>query len=444
MGKMLKRIMVSLMGFFIIAVVAENNVQASDVGDRYVTNAELQDGNGDAQTSFDQYDNMQAHYDFTIPANSGVKAGDQMTVDLPKQLILNKSVSFDIVNTDGVVIGKAVADKTTGKLTVTFTDYVETHNNSDITGEMSIWVSWNHDLISSGSSVPIDWGVAGETTINVNDGEGLPDKNEVLYKWGSVDPDDPTLIHWTVRLNYTLKNIKNAVYTDTLGKNQTLVPGSVDAAHGYYTQNTFNKTLAVPASQIVENGQTGFTITLGDLDDTVLMNYDARATDGGASTAYGNSGVLTGDDFKTSTVDVYTPENGGNGTGEGTDNGKPEVPKPEVPKPEVPKPEVPKPEVPKPEVPKPEVPKPEVPTPEVPETKVPDTNKPVTKKPEVIAPVVTPEKPVVKGSAKETNKKTEQQTLPQTGEKLDYQSIWVGLSLILLSSGLVLIARRRR
>ncbi|WP_225428636.1 collagen binding domain-containing protein, partial [Dellaglioa algida] len=348
MGKMLKRIMVSLMGFFIIAVVAENNVQASDVGDRYVTNAELQDGNGDAQTSFDQYDNMQAHYEFTIPANSGVKAGDQMTVDLPKQLVLNKSVSFDIVNTEGVVIGKAVADKTTGKLTVTFTDYVETHNKSDITGKMSVWVSWNHDLISSGSSVPIDWGVAGETTINVNDGEGLPDKNEALYKWGSVDPADPTLIHWTVRLNYTLKNIKNAVYTDTLGKNQTLVPGSVDAAHGYYTQNTFNKTLAVPASQIVENGQTGFTITLGDLDDTVLMNYDARATDGGASTTYGNSGVLTGDDFKTSTVDVYTPENGGNGTGEGTDNGKPEVPKPEVPKPEVPKPEVPKPEVPKP------------------------------------------------------------------------------------------------
>ena len=68
----------------------------------------------------------------------------------------------------------------------------------------------------------------------------------------------------------------------------------------------------------------------------------------------------------------------------------------------------------------------------------------MTKKPEVVAPVVTPGKSVVKKTVKETNKKTEQQTLPQTGEKLDYQSIWVGLSLILLSGGLILIARRRR
>ncbi|MHC9531924.1 collagen binding domain-containing protein [Dellaglioa sp. L3N] len=428
MGKRMKRIGVILMAIFIVTVVAGKQAQAADKGDSYVTKAELQDENGQVKTDFKQYDNMQAHYNFTIPANSGLKSGDQMTINLPKQLILNQTVSFKIENPDGEVIGNATADKTTGKLIVTVTKYVETHNQAAITGELSVRVSWNHELVSSGSSVSVDWGVTGETTINVDEGEGLPDQVETLYKWGSVDAKDPTLIHWTVRLNYAQKEIKKAIYKDTIGANQILISGSIDAAHGYYTNNTFNKTSAITKDQIVENGQTGFILTLGDLADTVVMNYDTRATDEGVSTTYANSGELTGEDFTTSTVAVYTPKNGGNGTGNGTEDVTPS--KPVVPKPDVPGTD-------KSVVNKPDTSGADKPILGHTSEKIPQ--KYVTKKKQQTKVIMKKGNKVKQPVSK---KEVKRRTLPKTGEKINFQSMWAGLGLILLSGVLAFVRKQ--
>lgn len=41
---------------------------ATDWGDQFVTHAEMQDENGNPKTNFGIYDNMQAHWDLSIPA----------------------------------------------------------------------------------------------------------------------------------------------------------------------------------------------------------------------------------------------------------------------------------------------------------------------------------------------------------------------------------------
>ncbi|MFT8938614.1 Cna B-type domain-containing protein, partial [Leuconostoc falkenbergense] len=296
-------------------------LRATDWGDQFVTHAELEDENGNPKTDFGIYDNMQAHWDYNIPAGTAIKSGDTMSVNVPSVLALQSDVTFDIKDAAGNVIGHAVADHTTGKVTITFTDYAETSAKNGINGDFNIWVHWNHSQVEEDTDVPIDWGTNGQTIHVDPDGNPTPDPNEVLYKWGTVDSNDPTLIHWTVRLNLTQEEIKNGVYTDFIGENQQVVHGTVAAMHGSYnaTFTDFIKSSDVPTDAISYDSDTQFHINIGDFSDTVLINYDSRATDGGQSSKYENSGQLTGDNIEKQTVDIYTPDNGGGGGGETTE-----------------------------------------------------------------------------------------------------------------------------
>lgn len=296
-------------------------LKETDWGDQFVTHAELQDENGNPKTNFGIYDNMQAHWDYNIPAGTAIKSGDTMSVNVPSVLTLQSDVTFDIKDAAGNVIGHAVADHTTGKVTITFTDYAAESAKNGISGSFNIWVHWNHSQVEEDTDVPIDWGTNGQTIHVDPDGNPTPDPNEVLYKWGTVDSNDPTLIHWTVRLNLTQEKIKNGVYTDFIGDNQQVVNGTVAAIHGSYnaTFTDFTKSSDVPADAISYDSDTQFHINIGDFSDTVLINYDSRATDGGQSSKYENAGQLTGDNIETHTVDIYTPDNGGGGGGETTE-----------------------------------------------------------------------------------------------------------------------------
>lgn len=141
-----------------------------------------------------------------------------------------------------------------------------------------------------------------------------------LTKWGWADDNDPTLIHWVVRVNYEGKEIKNAVYTDFIGSNQILVSGTIEATLGTYDgSNNYIWDSNLDPSNIVE-GVDGFSFTVdyGDLTKSSVIYYDTRATDGGISSQYENKGKLIGSNINEVTVDVYTPETGGSGGGSGT------------------------------------------------------------------------------------------------------------------------------
>jgi LPXTG-motif cell wall-anchored protein len=288
-----------------------------DWGSQFITNSELQDDEGNTQGSFDLYANMQAHWDFSIPAGTEIQPGDTMTVDVPDVFTLQTRVEFDIKDASGAVIGHAVADNVTGKVTITFTDYASEAASNGITGSFNLWVTWDKTKVSEDTTVTVDWGNTGTTEVDINPGTG-PDPNEVLYKWGWYDIDDPSIIHWRVRVNYAEQSINNAVYTDFIGANQTLISGSVEAYQVDYDDegNNFDILYTYPSSATVENGATEFTTTLGDIQGCVVIDYTTKITDGGASSRYQNQGQLVGDNIVTQTVDVYSPDNGGNGDGE--------------------------------------------------------------------------------------------------------------------------------
>lgn len=318
--KYILALFVSFIATFAMIGSAQSVKADQDWGDQFITHAELQDENGNPQTSFGIYDNMQAHWDFNVPAGTDIKSGDTMTVDVPDVLTLQSDVSFDIKDAAGNVIGHAMADHNTGKVTITFTDYAAEAAKNGITGSFNLWVHWDHSKVDENTTVPVDWGTGGETDINVDPGNDKPDDNEGLYKWGNVDANDPTLIHWTVRVNFALTDIQNAVYEDTVGPNQELVSGSIAGYHVASWNSDWSPVPgeALPSSIITQTDPTHFSINFGELKDCVYINYDTRATDGGNSSKYQNSGALSGDNIETHTVDVYTPDNGGGGDGETT------------------------------------------------------------------------------------------------------------------------------
>lgn len=124
---------------------------------------------------------MKAVWNFTIPSGKA-QAGDTMTVDIPSVLTVASSVSFDIKDQAGNVIGTGVANPETNKLTITLTSQV-TADHNDISGEFNIWVKWNTDKVQQNTTVTVDWGNAsGTTTVTIPDSEG-PDPNETLLKW---------------------------------------------------------------------------------------------------------------------------------------------------------------------------------------------------------------------------------------------------------------------
>lgn len=311
---------ISVVTFFSMIGNAQSVKAAQDWGDQFISHVELQNEAGIPQTSFGAYDNMQVHWSFIIPPGKSVKPGDTMTVKVPEMLSLKADVEFDVKDEAASVIGHVFADHNSGLLKITFADYIKEADKNGVTGDFKLWVHWDISKISQKTKVSIDWGTFGKTEIKINPGNNQPDKNEELLNWGVVDPKDPTLIHWSVRVNFALTDIKNALYKDNVGPNQQLVSDSFQV----YSVASFNKDgsavvdKVLPPSIISQTDDTHFIVNLRELKKCVYITYDTRATDKGASSKYLNSGTLSGSNIETHTVSIYTPENGGNGDGKTT------------------------------------------------------------------------------------------------------------------------------
>ncbi|WP_239257069.1 LPXTG cell wall anchor domain-containing protein [Listeria ilorinensis] len=291
--------------------------KAAEFGSQFLDSVELLDENDQPKDEFGYYDNIQVHYQFSIPNDENVMAGDTMTIQLPEQLKLSGNVTFNVLDSEQNVVGQAQANRDTNQLTVTFSDYMETHEN--VHGDLYVWTEWNQSIIHGNETVdlnfPLDKGMTVVPVIIDEEPQISPD--EKLAKWGSVDVDDPTLIYWTVRVNFEGSPIDNAVYEDMIGADQELIPESIKVQLGTYDPDgTWHGGVYLPSSDITLT-DTGFKVAFGTLTGSAKIDYRTRATDGGASSQYYNSGILTGENIVNKQTAVYTPYSGGGGSGTG-------------------------------------------------------------------------------------------------------------------------------
>ena len=280
-------------------------------GSEFITDANLYDSKGNVVETSSGNSNLTAKWDFKIPGGSNIQSGDTMVIDIPDILRLQKSVSFNILDIDGNIIGHAVGDQKTKKITITFTNYVEEHNKNEIIGKFSIYTLWNVDSIHFGQNNTVDWGFK-QTIVYIN---SLGPDNRILTKAGILDSNDDTKIKWTITLNKGKQEIKNAFLEDTFGKSQNLIPETLVLVY-FNADGTVQKQENISnSSKTITYDNKGLKIDFGDINQQIYLYYSTRATDGGASNSYKNSVKFTGDNIEDKILDAATPETGGTGMG---------------------------------------------------------------------------------------------------------------------------------
>lgn len=100
-----------------------------------------------------QWERFKINGTFTLP-NNEVQEGDYTTITLPKELVLEKSSDFDIVDKNGNVVARAAVDAENRTLKLTYTKYVE--DKSDIKGSFYFYTYINHHIVKEKKKVPIE------------------------------------------------------------------------------------------------------------------------------------------------------------------------------------------------------------------------------------------------------------------------------------------------
>ncbi|MDT0016166.1 collagen binding domain-containing protein [Listeria swaminathanii] len=286
---------------------------ATDYGSSFFTKVSLQNQNGEAATNFKENSRVRVAYDFAI--TQPVTSGETMTLTIPNQLKLINFGAFPVSDTAGNTIANATIDPTTGTITLTFTDYVNTH--TDLKGSLFYNATFNSKNIQTDQVNPILFPVNNTTeTINafigkVNTGGGTGSPT-IVFKQGRMDDKDNSILHWTVTLNNALTPIDNAIYTDTLGSGQNLV-GSATIKY----RDANKKVITTNIQPITLDPDRNFELSIGTLNNqSVVITYDTKITT--KQKSYTNKATLSGDNLdpvsRNATVNDYSSGGQGSGT----------------------------------------------------------------------------------------------------------------------------------
>lgn len=249
---------------------------------------------------------INATYDLT---GKNVKAGDQTTVTVPDALIIT-SDSFEIrdINTNEI-IAHATVDAENKKLTLTYTDYVEKH--SDTNGSFFFYARIDFKKHPQQGEIPVEVTVNNKTIIAGKvtfKGVGDGDPN-LLKKTSWVHKDDPKTISYTISVNQLKQNIKEVTVEDTLQfTNASYVKDSFRVTKGemsyvdggWQFNNTKDVTNEHPVT-VGENGQS-FVVNLGDISETdqYRITYDVHLNYSPADgEVLNNQATLKGKNIKT-------------------------------------------------------------------------------------------------------------------------------------------------
>ena len=231
-----------------------------------------------------QWATFRINADFNL-ADKNVKKGDTTDITVPDALIIT-SQSFEIrdVNTNEV-IAHATVDKDNKKLSLTYTDYVEKH--SDTQGSFFFYARIDFKKHPQKGEVPIEITVNGETKIGGKvTFKGVGDGNpRLLTKTSWVNEGDKREVQYTISVNRTKQNIKGVTIEDHLKfTNASYEKDSIKVIKGKFSYETgewvFSDRVDVTDQHkitISEDGQS-FVIDLGDItdQDQYRINYKVR------------------------------------------------------------------------------------------------------------------------------------------------------------------------
>lgn len=244
---------------------------------------------------------------FSLP-NGKFSAGDTSTIQFPEGFKFVADYDFDVKSSDGATVARAHMDAQAGTMTLTYTNYVESH--SDITGTITASVTTKKETIGDfgkkqfnltvdGTIVPV-----GEVDYEKWTGDN-PD--EAIAKWGSASNSADRTISYTIRVNGAGQNISDAVVSDTLkSTGMSYVEDSFTITRGTISLNPDSGAFEMAGGHDVTDqfsvefslDKTSFSINLGDIGtDGFYIRYKVKLSyDPANQEQFRNTVTLTGSD----------------------------------------------------------------------------------------------------------------------------------------------------
>lgn len=209
-----------------------------------------------------------------FPDDLEINEGDKVTFTLPKEVAFQTSFTFDVHNPENAVVGQATADSTAGTVTTVFNDYFKNH---PLNKQMSLKMDakWT-DKVQSGKPVTANFN---GTVVTAQIGkEQEIGSDELLSKWGSQDENDPTVINWTVRVNYARKVLNYVKIIDEMSENQKLVDDYFEIKNIESLDPWIDKGSAMDLVKSISKSDHGFEIKMDRLDRMIYLNYKTKLT----------------------------------------------------------------------------------------------------------------------------------------------------------------------
>lgn len=209
-----------------------------------------------------------------FPDDLEINKGDKVTFTLPEEVAFQTTFTFDVHNPENAVVGQATADSQAGTVTTVFNDYFKNH---PLNKQMSLKMDakWT-DKVQSGKPVTVNFN---GTLVTANIGaEQVIGKDELISKWGSQDENDPSVINWTIRLNYARKVLNYVKIIDEMSENQKLVDDYFEIKNIESVDPWIDKGSAMDLVKSISKSDHGFEIKMDRLDRMIYLNYKTKLT----------------------------------------------------------------------------------------------------------------------------------------------------------------------
>ena len=209
-----------------------------------------------------------------FPDDLEINEGDKVTFKLPEEINFQTNYEFDVKNPENAVVGKASTDVTTQTVTTVFNNYFKDH---PLNKQMSLKLDakWT-DKVESGKPVTVNFD---GTLVTANIGkEQVIGKDELILKWGSQDENDPSVINWTIRLNYARKVLNYVKIIDEMSENQKLIDDYFEIKNIESVDPWVDKGSAMDLVKSISKSDHGFEIKMDRLDRMIYLNYKTKLT----------------------------------------------------------------------------------------------------------------------------------------------------------------------
>ncbi|MFN8649817.1 SpaA isopeptide-forming pilin-related protein [Streptococcus sp.] len=277
------QLLILLFGIFVPSFASTPSAEAKEVAG-VITSLNLSnyDG-GPLRDGYDIWQQFRINATFALPNNT-VNEGDTTTITLPAEIAFAVSNAIQLKDPDGNVVANATIDEDRKTITLTYTNYAESHSN--VTGNFFFYGRVDHHVIQSEQDINITLDIEGEPAnvgqVHYNGPPGQYDSK--LEKAGWQDNVDSQKMKYELSINCNMEVLTDLVVSDQLlDPGLELIPDSFQVLrldwawnNGTWAHSNYEKITSQLNIQISPDKRS-FTIDLGTLNSKgLLINYDVR------------------------------------------------------------------------------------------------------------------------------------------------------------------------